>query len=750
MDNFDTPEQIAASLQQMQQQTIAAQQLAAQQLAAQQLAAQHTAQHQPLAPIGERNLPHNIPATRSAIAPPPCQRADFEIKPGMINLVQRKMFHGLSAEIPMEHTEAFEEICSFTRANGVPPDFIKCMLFPFSLADKASRWLKSLPTGSLTTLEQPANKPFNEAWERFNDTLRECPHHGFDDDHVLGIFYDGVDWEFRNALNAASNGDFMTQTTEGAHALIENMAASSSNKNEETGRSKKVNSMDTRKIDDLAAKVDLEPGTADATEETKTSEENQQEVSYINGQGWQFKNYHPNPNVRNNPHMFSYKTNPDNPNQAQNHFQNKQNNPHAAPATASGPPDELKGMMQQLLQGQQIQRKALKQVTTEINTQMDNMFMELNSKYDVVASHIRQMDVQIVQTAETIKRQQGTLPGKKDKNPKECNAVDLRSGRHLPDHVSKKLTAQEKEKHKEGEQPPLEDVHDDEQELEQPTVIEPVALTTQDQPVPTRVYTPKVPYPVPAKKLRKNCEEMKCKKMLDELNVKLSLMDVIQMIPSTRSLVKELISGKTPVDSDIMMVSKECSAVFQNRTVRKLEDPGKFVLSVQIEKTIFACSLCDLSSSVNLMPYSNAKRMGLTNFKPIRISLVFADRSVKLPVGVLEDLQVQIGNTTVPADFVVLEVEDEPKDPLILGRHFLCTAGAIIDVRNGRIDLQLGDIVMKFEMDELLKRPMLDGQNFTIDDENAALTPQQGMIEEILADDSLEVALIRAESEQDT
>ncbi|KAF3503842.1 hypothetical protein F2Q69_00040964 [Brassica cretica] len=127
---------------------------------------------------------------------------------------------------------------------------------------------------------------------------------------------------------------------------------------------------------------------------------------------------------RNNPHLFSYKTNPDNSNdrsqgnqfqntgyqkpylqnqnqngkmfilsQAQNQFQNRQNNPQATPATASGPPDELKGMMQQLLQGQQIQGKALNQVTTEINTQMDNMFTELNSKYDVVASHIRKMVV---------------------------------------------------------------------------------------------------------------------------------------------------------------------------------------------------------------------------------------------------------------------------------------------------------------------------------------------------------------------
>ncbi|KAF3541802.1 hypothetical protein F2Q69_00020679 [Brassica cretica] len=118
-------------------------------------------------------------------------------------------------------------------------------------------------------------------------------------------------------------------------------------------------------------------GTTDAAAETKTSEEDQQEVSYVKGQGWQFKNYHPNPNVRNNPHLFSYKTNPDNLNdrsqgnqfqntgyqkpyfqnqngkifilrQAQNQFQNRQNNPHAAPATASRP-DELKGMMQQLL-----------------------------------------------------------------------------------------------------------------------------------------------------------------------------------------------------------------------------------------------------------------------------------------------------------------------------------------------------------------------------------------------------------------
>ncbi|XP_013668955.1 uncharacterized protein LOC106373311 [Brassica napus] len=143
-----------------------------------------------------------------------------------------------------------------------------------------------------------------------------------------------------------------------------------------------------------------------------------------------------------------------------------------------------------------------------------------------------------------------------------------------------------------------------------------------------------------------------------------------------------------------MTVSKECSAVLQNRHIKKQGGPGKFVLYIQIGKTVFSCSLVDLGSSVNLMPYSVARRLGYTHFKPTRMSLVFADRSVKSPVGILEDLQVKVGNTSVPADFVVLELEEESKDPLILGRPFLCTVGAIIDVRQGKIDLNLGDIVM--------------------------------------------------------
>ncbi|XP_024006481.1 uncharacterized protein LOC112082990 [Eutrema salsugineum] len=163
------------------------------------------------------------------------------------------------------------------------------------------------------------------------------------------------------------------------------------------------------------------------------------------------------------------------------------------------------------------------------------------------------------------------------------------------------------------------------------------------------------------------------------------------------------------------MVSKECSAVLQNKVLNKRSDPGRFILSVKIGNMIFARSLCDLGSSVNLMPYYVEKRLGYTRFKPTKTSLMFADRSTKFPVGMLEDLHVHIGDTLIPEDFVVLELDEEPKDPLILGRSFLCTPGGIIDVKGGVV----GDMMVRFEMNKLMKKPILDGHTFIIDREQS-------------------------------
>ncbi|CAA7040089.1 unnamed protein product [Microthlaspi erraticum] len=144
-------------------------------------------------PIGQGDAP-NRHQQRQGIVPPPVQNHNFEIKLGMINLVQNKMFHGLPSEDPIDHLDEFDRLCDLTKINGVSEDAIKLRLFPMSLADKAHQWEKSLPHGTITTWDeckkaflakffstgrtaklrgeissfiQRNNETFAEAWERF-------------------------------------------------------------------------------------------------------------------------------------------------------------------------------------------------------------------------------------------------------------------------------------------------------------------------------------------------------------------------------------------------------------------------------------------------------------------------------------------------------------------------------------------------------------------------------------------------------
>ena len=102
-------------------------------------------------------------------------------------------------------------------------------------------------------------------------------------------------------------------------------------------------------------------------------------------------------------------------------------------------------------------------------------------------------------------------------------------------------------------------------------------------------------------------------------------------------------------------------------------------------------------------------------FKPTKITLVLADRSVRVPEGILGDVPIKINDCHIPTDFVVLKYPNEPKDPLILGRPFLATAGAIIDVMEGRICQNIGKIPMTFDMHKLIRQPLIDKQTSYMD-----------------------------------
>ncbi|XP_057719446.1 uncharacterized protein LOC130933854 [Arachis stenosperma] len=136
---------------------------------------------------------------------------------------------------------------------------------------------------------------------------------------------------------------------------------------------------------------------------------------------------------------------------------------------------------------------------------------------------------------------------------------------------------------------------------------------------------------------------------------------------------------------ETVLLTEECSAVIQRGIPPKLKDPGGFVVSCTIGKTILNKALCDLGASINLMPLSMMRKLDIEELKPTRMSLVMADRSIKTPNGIVENLLVKIGEFIFPADFVILDTEEEGSDSIILGRPFLHTARAIIDVEKGEM-----------------------------------------------------------------
>jgi hypothetical protein len=134
-----------------------------------------------------------------------------------------------------------------------------------------------------------------------------------------------------------------------------------------------------------------------------------------------------------------------------------------------------------------------------------------------------------------------------------------------------------------------------------------------------------------------------------------------------------------------------------------LNDPGSFLISCNFNKSFTCNALADLGASINLMPYSLYIKLALGSLKPTRMSIRLADRSYQYPLGIAENMLVQVGKFVFPVDFVILEMEEDSKVPLILGRPFLNTADAIIRVKNKEISLGIGEDRMVFHVDKSVK-----------------------------------------------
>ncbi|XP_050889287.1 uncharacterized protein LOC127094505 [Lathyrus oleraceus] len=153
-------------------------------------------------------------------------------------------------------------------------------------------------------------------------------------------------------------------------------------------------------------------------------------------------------------------------------------------------------------------------------------------------------------------------------------------------------------------------------------------------------------------------------------------------MPSYAKFIKEILSNKKKLKyEETVILTAECITIIQHNMPPKLKDPGSFSIPCVIGKFIIDKALCNLGATVSLMPLSTCEKLNLGELRPTKMSLQLADRSVKFPIGMLENVPVQIRQFYIPTDFVIMDIKEDSHIPIILGKLFSATARAIIDVK---------------------------------------------------------------------
>ncbi|GJT70930.1 reverse transcriptase domain-containing protein [Tanacetum coccineum] len=280
---------------------------------------------------------------------------------------------------------------------------------------------------------------------------------------------------------------------------------------------------------------------------------------------------------------------------------------------------------------------------------------------------------------------------------------------------------------------------------------EPNEVLTNDQPQITNtsvvqpsneVQPPPVHFP---KRLRKEKDEAQQKKFLEnlkQLHINLPFIEALAQMPKYAKFLKGLLTNKIRLEEACKIIMNErCSAVLLNKLPSKEKDPRSFTIPCDIVQLHIDNALADLGASISLIPYTMYKKLGLGEPKATKMSLEVADRSIQYPRGIIEDVLIKVDKFVLPIDFVILDMPEDSRVPIILGRPFLATARAMIGVFNKKITLRVGDDEVIFDVDQSIKRPTTkDDECYEIDDLDETINEEA---RELLTNEELDSFLSR-------
>ena len=242
----------------------------------------------------------------------------------------------------------------------------------------------------------------------------------------------------------------------------------------------------------------------------------------------------------------------------------------------------------------------------------------------------------------------GTLPRNTVTNPKEhVKEMSLRSGQT---YKEPKVTNAKQDEVVDNEESKMKEAESEMKEVEQAKKTKENERASKSkrsredsfETYSPSIYDPPIPFP---QRLKKNYVDDQFSKFLSvfkQLHINIPLIEALEQMSKYAKFFKDIISKKRKLEEhETVMLTKESSAILQKKLPPKLKDPGSFSIPCTIGKSYFDRALCDLGASINLMPLSVFRKLGLREVTPTTISLQLADRSIKYPRGVIEDVLVK-------------------------------------------------------------------------------------------------------------
>ncbi|GJV64160.1 reverse transcriptase domain-containing protein [Tanacetum coccineum] len=494
---------------------------------------------------------------------------------------------------------------------NVPSTSAKLMLFLFSLEGAARIWLEKEPPRSILTwddlvskfinkffppskttnlrneimkFQQRFDETFYEAWDRFNDLLRACPHHGFSELHQLETFYNALNSNDQDSLNSVAGGNFLDKMPRDCLRIIESKSKVRNSRNKP-----------------VVAKVSASSSTPGISLDVV----------------------------------------------------------------------ELKDMVKALLLDKKSQAPAPVKAVEESCVTCGGSVLSLHK-----------LSPPPIATYEKLARLK-PKPAKSNEHFKTDHAIQgitTRSGVAYQGPTIPTTSS-----------PPK--VVERETGVTKDTVPPTNNESTKDVRPPVVQVQPQVP----------NSEPVVAPVSVSMPNPKPSIpfADALILMPKFASTHKSLISNKEKLfELARTPFNEHCSAVLLKKLPEKLRDPDKFLIPCDFPRMDECLALADLGASINLMPLSVWKKLSLPELTPTCMTLELADRSISQPIGIAEDVYVKVGKFQFPADFVVVDFDADPRVPLILGRSFLKTGRALIDVYEGELTLRVGKEAVTFNLDQ--------------------------------------------------